>query len=66
MVAPISTVIQSIFIFTDSCARHTRRYRETAANVTALGEKDCGDVYGDVGFYLSNHNLAYECTVCQV
>lgn len=38
-------------------------YRETPINVTTLPEKDCGDAAGDLGFYLSNHNLAYLCTV---
>ena len=36
-------------------------YRETPHNMTSLAEKDCGDVYGDVSFYLANHNIAYEC-----
>lgn len=36
---------------------------QTPINVTTLPEKNCGDIYGDVGFYLSNHNLAYECAV---
>jgi hypothetical protein len=36
-------------------------YRETPHNMTDLAEKDCGDVYGDVSFYLANHNIPYEC-----
>ena len=35
---------------------------QTPVNVTSLAEKDCGDMYGDVGFYLANHNMDYLCT----
>eukprot|EP00038_Savillea_parva_P008250 m.175677 g.175677 ORF g.175677 m.175677 type:complete len:458 (-) comp14036_c0_seq1:201-1574(-) len=36
-------------------------FRETPFNVTTLGEKNCGDAFGDVGFYLSNHNMPFIC-----
>ena len=26
-------------------------------------EKNCGDMHGDIGFYLANHNMGYLCTV---
>ena len=32
-------------------------YRETPVNVTTLGEKNCGDARGDIGFFLAAHNL---------
>ena len=36
---------------------------ETSHNMTDLAEKDCGDVYGDVSFYLANHNIPYQCSL---
>lgn len=36
-------------------------FRETPINVTTLDEKNNGDTFGDVGFYLTNHNLPYLC-----
>merc|ERR1719345_691941 len=38
-------------------------FRETPINVTTLNEKNSGTINGDIGFYLSNHNLAYTCAV---
>jgi hypothetical protein len=51
-------------VASDSGKVHTITvYRETPHNATDLAEKDCGDVYGDVSFYLANHNIKYACSL---